>query len=96
MTTLADIQTSAILGVDVSVENMAIALASSTDDYAVENFIAKLIFAVNKYENTLVDSTTPAKTNATWGVSGSGIVSFSVKGLCNFTGGVPSIGEPAV
>lgn len=95
MTTLSDIQTSAILGVDVSVENMAIALASSTDDYAVENFIAKLIFAVNKYENTLVDPTTAAKTNATWGVSGSGIASFSVKGLCNFTGGVPSIGEPA-
>ena len=94
MTTLADIQTSAILGVDVSVENMAIALASSTDDYAVENFIAKLIFAVNKYENTLVNPSTPAKTNASWGVSGSGIASFSVKGLCNFTGGVPSIGEP--
>ena len=95
MTTLANIQTDSILGVEVSVENMAIELASSTDDYAVENFIAKLIFAVNKYENTLVDPRTAAKTNATWGVSGSGIASFSVKGLCNFTGGVPSIGEPA-
>lgn len=95
MTTLANIQTASILGVEVSVENMAIELASSTDDYAVENFIAKLIFAVNKYENTLVDPRTAAKTNATWGVSGSGIASFSVKGLCNFTGGVPSIGEPA-
>ena len=95
MTTLSDIQTSAILGVDVSVENMAIALASSTDDYAIENFIAKLIFAANKYENTLVDPTTAAKTNASWGVNGSGIVSFTIKGLCNFTGGIPSIGEPA-
>jgi len=95
MTTLANIETGAILGVDVTVEGMATALASSTDDYAVENFIAKLIFAVNKYENTLVDPTTAAKTNASWGVSGSGIASFSVKGLCNFTGGVPSIGEPA-
>ena len=95
MTTLANIQTNSILGVDVTVENMAIALASSTDDYAIENFIAKLIYAVNKYENTLVDPTTAAKTNASWGVNGSGIASFSVKGLCNFTGGVPSIGEPA-
>ena len=95
MTTLADIQTEAILGDDVSVEGLAAQLASSNDDYAVENFIAKLIFAVNKYENTLVDSTTPAKTNATWGVNGSGIVSFSVKGLCNFEGGVPSIGVAA-
>ena len=95
MTTLANIQTDSILGVDVTIEGMATALASSTDDYAVENFIAKLIFAVNKYENTLVDPTTPAKTNASWGVSGSGIASFSVKGLCNFTGGVPSIGAPA-
>lgn len=93
MTTLANIQNDSILGVDVSVENMAIALASSTDDYAVENFIAKLIYAVNKYENTLVDPTTAAKTNASWGVNGSGIVSFTIKGLCNFTGGLPSIGE---
>ena len=95
MTTLANIQTEAILGDDVSVEGLAAQLAGSSDAYAVENFIAKLIFAVNKYENTLVDSTTPAKTNATWGVSGSGIVSFSVKGLCNFDGGVPSIGVTA-
>ena len=93
MTTLANIETNSILGVDVTVENMAIALAASTDDYAVENFIAKLIYAVNKYENTLVDPTTPAKTNASWGVNGSGIVSFTIKGLCNFTGGFPSIGE---
>ena len=95
MTTLANIETAAILGVDVTIEGLATALTGSTDPYAVENFIAKLIFAVNKYENTLVDSTTPAKTNATWGVSGSGIVSFSVKGLCNFDGGVPSIGVTA-
>lgn len=95
MTTLADIQTSAILGDDVTIGNMATALESSTDPYAVENFIAKLIFAANKYENTLVDPTTAAKTNASWGVNGSGIVSFTIKGLCNFTGGIPSIGEPA-
>lgn len=95
MTTLANIEQDDILGVDVTLEGMATALASSSDDYAVENFIAKLIFAVNKYENTLVDPTTLAKTNASWGVNGSGIASFSVKGLCNFTGGVPSIGEPA-
>ena len=95
MTRIVDIQTAAILGDDVTVDGLAVALAASADPYAVENFIGKLIFAVNKYENTLVDSTTPAKTNATWGVSGSGIASFSVKGLCNFTGGVPSIGEPA-
>jgi hypothetical protein len=94
MTTLADIETSAILGNDVTLVGMATALELSTDDYAVENFIAKLIFAVIKYENTLVDPTTVAKTNASWGVNGSGIASFSVKGLCNFTGGVPSIGEP--
>ena len=95
MTTLANIETAAILGDDVTVDGLAVALTASTDPYAIENFIAKLIFAVNKYENTLVDPTTAAKTNATWGVSGSGIASFSVKGLCNFTGGVPSIGEPA-
>ena len=95
MTRIVDIQTAAILGDDVTVDGLAVALAASADPYAVENFIAKLIFAVNKYENTLVDPTTAAKTNATWGVSGSGIASFSVKGLCNFTGGVPSIGEPA-
>lgn len=95
MTTLANIQNNAILGDDVTVEGLAIALTGSTDPYAVENFIGKLIFAVNKYENTLVDPTTAAKTNASWGVNGSGIASFSVKGLCNFTGGVPSIGEPA-
>ena len=93
MATLANIQTNSILGADVTVEGMAAALASSTDDYAIENFIAKLIYAVNKYENTLVDPTTPAKTNASWGVNGSGIVSFTIKGLCNFTGGFPSIGE---
>ena len=95
MTTLANIQTVAILGDDVTVEGLAVQLTGSNDPYAVENFIGKLIFAVNKYENTLVDPTTAAKTNASWGVSGSGIASFSVKGLCNFTGGVPSIGEPA-
>lgn len=95
MTTLANIETAAILGVDVTVEGLATALTGSTDPYAVENFIAKLIYAVNKYENTLLDPSTPAKTNATWGVSGSGIASFSVKGLCNFTGGSPTIGEPA-
>ena len=95
MTTLANIENGSILGDDVTVGNMATALESSTDDYAVENFIAKLIYAVNKYENTLVNPTTAAKTNASWGVNGSGIASFSVKGLCNFTGGVPSIGEPA-
>ena len=95
MTTLANIETGAILGDDVTVEDMAAGLTLSPDPYSVENFIAKLIFAVNKYENTLVDPTTAAKTNASWGVNGSGIASFSVKGLCNFTGGVPSIGEPA-
>lgn len=94
MTTLADIETDAILGADRSVVGMATALELSTDDYAIENFIAKLIFAANKYENTLVDPSTPAKTNASWGVNGSGIVSFTIKGLCNFTGGIPSIGEP--
>ena len=93
MTTLADIQTDSILGDDVTVGGMATALASSTDDYAVENFIARLVYAVNKYENTLVDPTTAAKTNASWGVNGSGIASFTIKGLCNFTGGLPSIGE---
>lgn len=93
MTTLANIQTDSILGVDVTLEGMAAALGSSTDDYAIENFIAKLIYAVNKYENTLVDPTTAAKTNASWGVNGSGVVSFTIKGLCNFTGGFPSIGE---
>ena len=93
MTTLANIQTAVILGDDVTVEGLATALTGSTDDYAVENFIAKLIFAVNKYENTLVDPTTAAKTNASWGVNGSGIASFSVRGLCKFAGGVPSIGE---
>lgn len=95
MTTLANIQTAPILGVDVTIEDMAASLASSTDDYAIENFIAKLIYAVNKYENTLVDPTTVAKTNASWGVNGSGIVSFTIKGLCKFSGGLPSIGEPA-
>ena len=95
MTTLANIQDDSILGVDVTLEGMATALASSTDDYAIENFIAKLIYAVNKYENTLVDPTTAAKTNASWGVNGSGIASFTIKGLCNFVGGSPSIGEPA-
>ena len=95
MTTLANIETIAILGDDVTVEGLATALTGSTDPYAVENFIGKLIFAVNKFENTLVDPSNAAKTNASWGVSGSGIASFSVKGLCNFTGGVPSIGEPA-
>ena len=94
MTTLANIETIEILG-DTTLVAMAEGLDLSSDNYAVENFIAKLIFAVNKYENTLVNPATAAKTNATWGVSGSGIASFSVKGLCNFTGGVPSIGEPA-
>lgn len=92
MTTLANIEQSTILGEEVTVENMVNELASSTDNYAIENFIAKLIYAVNKYENTLVDPTTPAKTNASWGVNGSGIVTFSIKGLCNFNGGFPSIG----
>lgn len=92
MTTLANIETSAILGTDVTVEGMAASLASSTDDYAIENFIAKLIYAVNKYENTLVDPTTPAKTNASWGVNGSGIASFNIRGLCKFAGGSPTIG----
>ena len=95
MTTLANIETAEILGDDVTVQGLATALASSSDDYAVENFIAKLVYAVNKYENTLVDPTTPAKTNATWGVNGSGIASFTVKGLCNFVGGSPSIGADA-
>lgn len=95
MTTSADIETDAILGDDVTVDGLAVAASASADPYAVENLIAKLIYAVNKYENTLVDPTTAAKTNASWGVNGSGIASFSVKGLCNFTGGVPSIGEPA-
>ena len=94
MTTLANIETIEIIG-DTTLVAMAEGLDTSTDAYAVENFIAKLIFSVNKYENTLVDPTTPAKTNASWGVSGSGIASFSVKGLCKFAGGVPSIGEPA-
>ena len=92
MTTLAHIESH--LG-DTTIETMAEGLSLSADAYAVENFIAKLIFAVNKYENTLVNPANDAKTNASWGVSGSGIASFSVKGLCNFTGGVPSIGEPA-
>ena len=92
MTTLSDIETIAILGADVTIVGMATALELSTDDYAVENFIAKLIFAVNKYENTLVDPTTAAKTNATWSVNGNGIVSFSIKGLCDFSGGSPTIG----
>lgn len=95
MTVLANIQNDDILGVDETVENMAVELAGSGDPYAVENFIAKLIFAVNQYENTLVNPTTAAKTNASWGVNGSGIASFSIKGLCNFTGGSPTIGEPA-
>lgn len=94
MTTLSDIQTLEIIG-DTTLSTMVESLSTSSDDYAIENFIAKLIFAVNKYENTLVDPTTAAKTNASWGVNGSGIASFSVKGLCNFMGGVPSIGEPA-
>ena len=92
MTTLAHIQDDSILGVEVTVQDMATALELSTDNYAIENFIAKLIYAVNKYENTLVDPTTPAKTNASWGVNGNGIVTFSIKGLCNFEGGIPSIG----
>lgn len=92
MTTLANIQTDSILGDDVTLEGMAVALASSTDSYAIENFIAELIYAVNKYENTLVNPTTPAKTNASWGVNGNGIVTFSIKGLCKFNGGLPSIG----
>lgn len=95
MTTLANIEQPAILGVDVTVEGLLAVAESSSDDYAMENFIAKLIYAVNKYENTLVDPSNDAKTNASWGVNGSGIVSFSVKGLCNFNGGTPSIGAPA-
>ena len=93
MTTLANIQTLEIIG-DTTLSTMVDSLSTSSDDYAIENFIAKLIFAVNKYENPLVNPATAAKTNATWGVSGSGIASFSIKGLCSFTGGVPSIGEP--
>lgn len=92
MTTLANIQTDSILGEDVTLAGMAADLASSTDSYAIENFIAELIYAVNKYENTLVNPTTPAKTNASWGVNGNGIVTFSIKGLCKFNGGLPSIG----
>ena len=95
MTTLANIE-NGNLGFEIDVLAMATALASSADNYAIENFIASLIYVVNKYENTLVDPSTPAKTNASWGVNGSGIVSFSVKGLCKFAGGIPSIGEPAV
>ena len=91
MTTLADIESH--LG-DTTIETMAQGLSSSSDDYAVENFIAKIIFAVNAYENTLVNPANGAKTNASWGVNGSGIVTFSIKGLCNFTGGSPKIGEP--
>ena len=91
MTTLANIETMDILG-GTSVSDMAETLTGSIDPYAVENFIAKLIYAVNQYENTLVDPTTPAKTNASWGVNGNGIVSFSIKGLCNFSGGSPTIG----
>ena len=92
MTTLAHIETEAILGDGVTLQGMATALELSTDDYAIENFIAKLIYAVNKYESTLANPTTSAKTNASWAVNGSGIVSFSIKGLCNFSGGIPSIG----
>ena len=92
MTTLANIQQDDILGVGVTVEGMATNLDSSSDVYAIENFIARLIFAVNQYENTLVDPSTPAKTNASWGVNGSGIATFTVKGLCKFDGGSPSIG----
>jgi hypothetical protein len=95
MTTLADIQTIEIIG-DTTLSTMVDSLSTSSDDYAIENFIARLIYAVNKYENTLVDPTTAAKTNASWGVNGSGIASFTVKGLCNFDGGSPSIGEPLV
>lgn len=95
MTTLANIQIDSILGVEVSVASLAEQLEDSEDAYAIENFIAKLIFAVNKYENTLVDPRTAAKTNASWGVNGSGIASFTIKGLCNFDGGSPSIGAPA-
>ena len=91
MTTLANIEADAILG-ENALEDMTTSLASSIDPYAVENFIAELIYAVNRYENTLVDPTTPAKTNASWGVNGNGIVTFSIKGLCKFTGGLPSIG----
>jgi hypothetical protein len=91
MTTLANIETIEILG-DTTLVAMVEGLDTSTDAYAVENFIAKLIFSVNKYENTLVDPTTPAKTNAAWGVNGSGIASFSIKGLCSFEGGSPTIG----
>jgi hypothetical protein len=96
MTTLANIETGAILGADVTVVGMATALELSGDVYAVENFIAKLIYAVNKYENTLVDPTTAAKTNASWGVNGSGIASFSVKGLCNFDGGAQVLVSPSL
>jgi hypothetical protein len=94
MTTLANISTFEIIG-DTTLTTMVDSLSTSSDDYAIENFIARLIYAVNKYENTLVDSSTPAKTNASWGVNGSGIVTFSIKGLCNFTGGSPKIGAPA-
>lgn len=92
MTTLANIETDAILGDETSVASLVSNLETSTDPYAVENFIAELIYAVNKYENTLVDPTTPAKTNASWGVNGSGIASFNIRGLCKFSGGKPSIG----
>lgn len=95
MTTLANIETDAILGEETSVASLVSNLETSTDPYAVENFIAELIYAVNKYENTLVDPTTPAKTNASWGVNGSGIASFNIRGLCKFSGGKPSIGLSA-
>ena len=48
MTTLANIETIEILG-DTTLVAMAEGLDLSSDNYAVENFIAKLIFAVNKY-----------------------------------------------
>jgi len=79
-----------------SLDDMATAVEASADAYAIENFIAKLIFAVNAYENTLVNPANNAKTNASWGVNGNGIVSFSIKGLCNFEGGSPTIGVAPV
>lgn len=94
MATLENIQTIEILG-DTTLAVIVDGLDTSDDAYAVENLIAQLIYSLNKYEATLVNPTTPAKTNASWGVNGSGIVTFSVKGLCNFEGGVPSIGVAA-
>jgi hypothetical protein len=95
MSTLSDIESSGSLTGDVTLQGLVNQLEGSSDPYAVENFICRLIFALNNFENMYPDLINNAKANASWGISGSGIASFSVKGLCNFTGGVPSIGNPA-